>query len=1200
MRHIPTSLYIDTEVFVRHGLRLDTAAFNSLKDTFVEGGLRLLVPAIMERELFRKYRQQAESCADAFYKAQQMHPMQTLEMWTPYSKEKVIDQCFDELKSQWKGFKSHFKVKNLPLVGDLDDVVDWYFRVEPPFSPRKNKEFPDAFVLSTLEAYHKDHMANIAVVSRDQDFGRACKLRRYICHFDSLEEFVSAFKPGLTKEQYFPEKPVDPTQTIATEDLQEIKAILGRGVDATEIEINRVTKLLQPRGENYRYFFFNAKEPVWLPHLEASGLFENLPEVEPTDDEGFKIPDWPPSSYLARVVESAPDRERVFHILESLPKSTNPRVLAPIVAIVLKSGDANDLCRFSEKILDFIEHVRWDHNKIIQLVNKLSLMNSNLGGLSESVLLKVIEFRPDQQTEDKRARREANPDDWSTSLEPSPRYHASEYEEVLEKGVRPLSEREPFQVARILIDAVATMIRLGFHRDELEEIGSNDNSTIWCQRVNVTSKDYGESREYLVHSLTFACEKVYDKSPESVAALDQALRNQRWDVFMRIRQHLYALHPSEQTKPWIRELILAHNDYGKWQYQFEFQRMIRLACENFSAYLLTTTEMTQIFEAILKGPSEQAFRDRRGDSFSEEAFNQRKRYFHRIQLRPFERILFGTYVDYYPDLTSAEEKPVTDDSYPPYKSEGARGIVEIGPKSAEQLAKMSDKEILSYLNEWENVHRDPDNWWVEINFEGLARAFQTTFKERILPDEARLSFWSKNRKHIKRPIYVRAMVSAMHERVTSRQFDVLDKCFNFCEWVLSHSERSNDMDADVTNDFREPPGWQSSRRAVGDFVGVCLEKDVNVPISARQALASLLDKLCTQHDTGLDDEEPVLLNREDRLTEAINNTRSRALEDLVDFGYWLRRNSEDEKAETPEVFAILEKRLGSECERPLTLPEYALLGLHFGGICGLNRKWAVQNKSDFFPQEFFKKWKEAFGNFLKYNRANRLIFDIMQEDIEFALENIGNFRTASDATTNLADTLGEHLFTYCLWEVFPLTGKKSLLERFYKKTQDDKDRWSHLFDFVGRSVKNSGKQLKDDLRQRIIEFFEWRLEKKESSELGHFTFWLEAECLDAEWRLQSFSSTLDVGGSVDIGVYSQVKALRRMLDNNIPMVVECFAKLVDRAVESDNTNYIASDEAKPILRDGLDSGDATVRKNAERARENLLTRGHLDLMDEGN
>ena len=171
---------------------MDTAAINSLKDTFVEGGLRLLVPAIMERELFRKYRQQAESCADAVYKAQRMHPMQTLEMWTPYSKEKVIDQCFDELKSQWKRFKSHFKVENLPLVGDLDDVVDWYFGVKPPFSPRKNKEFPDAFILSTLDACYKDHGANIAVVSGDQDFGKACDLRRYICHFDSLEKFVGS------------------------------------------------------------------------------------------------------------------------------------------------------------------------------------------------------------------------------------------------------------------------------------------------------------------------------------------------------------------------------------------------------------------------------------------------------------------------------------------------------------------------------------------------------------------------------------------------------------------------------------------------------------------------------------------------------------------------------------------------------------------------------------------------------------------------------------------------------------------------------------------------------------------------------------------------------------------------------------------------------------------------------------------------
>jgi len=481
-----------------------------------------------------------------------------------------------------------------------------------------------------------------------------------------------------------------------------------------------------------------------------------------------------------------------------------------------------------------------------------------------------------------------------------------------------------------------------------------------------------------------------------------------------------------------------------------------------------------------------------------------------------------------------------------------------------------------------------------LNYSDKDNVPQNFAKERILTDETRLRFWLEHRRHIKRPIYVRAMVSAMQEQVTSKQFDVLEECIDFCEWVLSHSDLLKEKGVDSIGGRREDLGWPGSRRAVGDFVGTCLEEHVNVPISSREGLVSLLDKLCTQYEKHLDD-EPVFLNQDDHLTEAINITRSRALEDLIDFGYWLRRQLQDDQAETPEVFAILEKRLGLECERPLTLPEFALLGLHFGRICSLSRNWATEHKKDLFPQEAFARWKEAFGNFLKYNRPYRLAFDVMQGDIEFAINNVGNFQIGSNGTTNLADTLGEHLFTYYLWDFFPLTGKKSLLERFYEKTQDDRDRWSELFDFVGRSVKSSGKHLREDLKERIIKFFQWRLGKTEPLELKEFTYWLDAECLDPEWRLQSFSSTLGVGGSVDIGLYIQVKALREMLDQNLPLVVECFAKLVDRAVENDSTSYIQTDEAKPILEAGLESDDATVQQKAKKAREKLLQRGHLDL-----
>ena len=112
-----------------------------------------------------------------------------------------------------------------------------------------------------------------------------------------------------------------------------------------------------------------------------------------------------------------------------------------------------------------------------------------------------------------------------------------------------------------------------------------------------------------------------------------------------------------------------------------------------------------------------------------------------MQLSPFASVLFGKYDQYFEELKNQKEKPITDDDYAPYESEGAKGVEERSPKSIEELKELSDKELLSFLNKWENVHYDPDEWWVDINFEGLAGAFQSIFKEIIALDESRLQFW---------------------------------------------------------------------------------------------------------------------------------------------------------------------------------------------------------------------------------------------------------------------------------------------------------------------------------------------------------------------------------------------------------------------------------------------------------------------------
>ena len=259
MRHVPTNLYIDTQAIVGNSLVLDTGDFKELKDTFVKDGLRLLVPEMMERELFRKYEESAKKAAKRVKEAHKIYPINTLPLGDLPSRDELEKQCLSELKRQWEAFKEHFVVEELPLVGNLEDVVNWYFEIKVPFasSSGKQKEFPDAFIISALEHYHQENQASIAVVTKDGSVKEACISRPYIAHYPELGDYIEAFNPDRTAADLNPE-PTDLTQPIVTEDLTVLKEILGRGGNVTPIEIDRVLNLLRSRGENYQYFFLDA------------------------------------------------------------------------------------------------------------------------------------------------------------------------------------------------------------------------------------------------------------------------------------------------------------------------------------------------------------------------------------------------------------------------------------------------------------------------------------------------------------------------------------------------------------------------------------------------------------------------------------------------------------------------------------------------------------------------------------------------------------------------------------------------------------------------------------------------------------------------------------------------------------------------------------------------------------------------------
>jgi len=98
--------------------------------------------------------------------------------------------------------------------------------------------------------------------------------------------------------------------------------------------------------------------------------------------------------------------------------------------------------------------------------------------------------------------------------------------------------------------------------------------------------------------------------------------------------------------------------------------------------------------------------------------------------------------------------------------------------------------------------------------------------------------------------------------------------------------------------------------------------------------------------------------------------------------------------------------------------------------------------------------------------------------------------------------------------------------------------------------------------------------------------------------LNSYSRILDLGRGKDVGISIEIRALNKLLPHHLPLVVDCFAKITD-AMDPSSQLYISADEAKPILKAGLNADDSQVRDNAERARENLLRLGRFDYLNVG-
>lgn len=821
----------------------------------------------------------------------------------------------------------------------------------------------------------------------------------------------------------------------------------------------------------------------------------------------------------------------------------------------------------------------FDRN-IVKLVNKWA--SAGEAGIEPALRIcrDLISFKPDPLEREKQARRKKSAFDWSASLDPGPRFSDWEYSQLLDQAVRPLVIVAPLRTARLLIEAVANMMRLDTGREpDAVEANKNDASEIWSPSVDQKRRPYAESKGDLVRTLTFACEKVYELGNERDAdQLDAALREGRWYVFDRIRYHLYAKFP-ERTKAWIREAILSYRAYAKEQYGFEFQRMTRIALEQFGATILSQDELANIFEVIVNAPDKEDYKQFMADQFTEDGYRQRQEYFQYRQLRPFACVLLGKYKDRYTALLS--NRPVlTDEDFVRYDVGESKTGASRSPRSIAELALLTDDELIAFLNDWDDAHHDVDEWWVDIDFTGLATAFQ----QLILANPNRFLGWGERWHALQRPIYFRYALDAATKRIGEHQSE-LHLWLDITDWVMTRSDAVPGVDEKNSETSRTHPTWNYARTQVVDVVAACVKTEVDVGLQWRPRLIALLKAACVSADYYLDSNKPIITPR-DFLTDAINTMRGRAIENLIRYGFWVRRHQES--ADLADVFDVLQLRLDGS--PPLALPECALLGMSFHQLYGLSTSWAQANVDKVFPQSNPDAWAAGFSAYLRFNSAHPVMFGMMNNHLRFALENLRLFREEKNSGNDSIEHLGQQLLDYYIFGLIKLSGPESLLQRFYGRVEPKY--WADLFDHVGRALDNTH-HLTSQVEERCKAFLDARLAEGNAEELQEFTFWIRASCLSPNWRITALIRVLDVTKTAMRTASMITEELAKLLQDEPDLVVSAFAKLTEGLVGQPYF-YLQPEYVKPILKTGLASERQSTAEAARFAQDNLLKAGRIE------
>lgn len=164
------NLVVDTQYFVSIKFDFNHHALLKLKKLIDKKSIKLFLTEITVREVNKKI---DDKISSAFSKitSGDFPFLKAISSFSSFVESYDVPRAIEEVKENFEIFLKEFQVEIIPCdTVKISDIFSMYFEIKAPFSEKKMKEFPDAFVLASISEWCKNENESVYLLSKDIDW----------------------------------------------------------------------------------------------------------------------------------------------------------------------------------------------------------------------------------------------------------------------------------------------------------------------------------------------------------------------------------------------------------------------------------------------------------------------------------------------------------------------------------------------------------------------------------------------------------------------------------------------------------------------------------------------------------------------------------------------------------------------------------------------------------------------------------------------------------------------------------------------------------------------------------------------------------------------------------------------------------------------------------------------------------------------